>query len=75
MDETYKRLLCYEIGKCMIDAVGESSFEKEVETSAMCALKKIQQIMLNDELSADYKVLEIEDVFLDFNLHISPMND
>ena len=75
MDETYKSLLCQEIGRYVLRAVGESSFEKEVESSAICALQKIQEIMLDDEISAEYKVLKIEDVFLDYNLQVSPIND
>ena len=75
VNETYKRLLCQEIGKCVLDALGECSFEKEIESNAICALEKIQEIMLDDEISAEYKVLKIEDVLLDYNLEISPVND
>lgn len=75
MNETYKRLLCQEIGKKVLGATGETFFEKEIESTAICVLEKIQEIMLDDEISADYKVLKIEDVFLDYNLQISPIND
>jgi len=75
MDETYKRLLCQEIGKYVLEAIGESSFEKEIESNAICALQKIQEIMLDDEISAGYKVLKIEDILLDYNLQVSPIND
>ena len=75
VNETYKRLLCQEIGKYVLGAVGECSFEKEIESTAICALEKIQEIMLDDEISAGYKVLKIEDVFLDYNLQVSPIND
>ncbi len=72
MNETYKRLLCQEIGKYVLDAVGECSFEKEIESNAICALEKIQEIMLDDEISAEYKVLKIEDVFLDLQFANKP---
>lgn len=75
MNETYRRLLCQEIGKYVLSVAGECSFEKEIESNAICALQKIQKIMLDDEISAEYKVLKIEDVFLDYNLEISPIND
>ena len=75
MDKTYRRLLCQEIGKYVLEAIGETTFEKEIESNAICALGKIQEIMLDDEISADYKVLKIEEVFLDYNLDISPIND
>ena len=75
MNEVYKSLLCQEIGKYVLDAVGEWSFEKEIESNAICALQKIQEIMLDDEISEEYKVLEIEEVFLNYNLEISPIND
>ena len=75
MEETYKRLLCQEIGKYVLEATGGKSFEKEINSSAICALKKIQKIILDDEISAGYKILKIEDVFLDYNLEISPIND
>ena len=75
MEETYKRLLCQEIGEYVLSTVGECFFEKKIESNAICALGKIQEIMLDDEISAEYKVLKIEDVFLDYNLQISPIND
>ena len=75
VNETYKRLLCQEIGKYVLGTVGKSSFEKEIESNAICALEKIQEIMLGDEISSEYKVLKIEDVLLDYNLEISPVND
>ena len=75
MDKTYKNLLCQAIGKYVLEAIGKTTFEKEIESNAICALGKIQEIMLDDEISADYKVLKIEEVFLDYNLDISPIND
>ena len=75
VNETYKRLLCQEIGKCVLNAVEENYFENEVESSAICALKKIQEIMLDDKISEGHKILKIEDVLLDYNLQISPIND
>ncbi len=75
MSEVYKSLLCQEIGKYVLDAVGECTFEEKIESNAICALQKIQEIMLDDEISGEYKVLEIEEVFLNYNLEISPMND
>ena len=75
MDETYKRLLCQEIGKYVLRAVGETTFDREVENDAICALSKIQNIMLDDKIEAGYKVMQIEDVLLDFNLAVSPVND
>ena len=75
MDERYRRLLCQEIGKYVLRAVGETIFEKEVENSAMSALREIQEIMLDDEAEPGYKVLLIEDILLNYSLHISPLND
>lgn len=75
MDETYRRILCQEIGQYVLRAVGEASFEKEVESSAMSALREIQEIMLDDEAEEGYKTLLIEDILLKYSLHISPKND
>ena len=75
MQDVYKNLLCQALGNYVLKAVGEKSFEKEIESAAICALAKIQEIMLDDESSDGYKVLKIEDVFLDYNLDISPIND
>ena len=75
MEETYRRLLCYEIGKYVLSAMGECNLDRKIESDAVCALKKIQDIMLNDKTEDGYKVLQIEDVLLDYNLEISPRND
>lgn len=75
MEETYRRLLCQEIGKYVLRAVGEHNFDRKIESDALYALKKIQDIMLNDKTNDGYKVLQIEDVLLDYNLEISPRND
>ena len=73
--DVYKNLLCQEIGGYVLKAVGEKSFDKEIESTAICVLKKIQEIILDDRISDGYKVLKIEEVFLDYNLDISPIND
>lgn len=75
MEETYRRLLCYEIGKYVLCALGEHNFDRKIESDAVRTLKKIQDIILNDETEDEYKVLQIEDVLLDYNLEISPRND
>lgn len=75
MKDVYKSLLCQEIGEYVLKAVGEKSFEKEIESSAISVLEKIQEIMLDDEISDGHKVLKIEEVFLDYNLQVSPIND
>ena len=75
MDNIYKSLLCKEIGEYVLRAIGETCFEKEVESSAVSALRKIQKIILNDEIGAEHKILKIEDIFIDYNLQISPIND
>lgn len=59
----------------MLCAVGERNFDRKIESDAVRALKKIQDIMLNDETEDGYKVLQIEDLLLDYNLEISPRND
>ncbi len=56
-------------------AVGDTNFAREVENSAVSALKEIQDIMLNDETEDGYKVVLIEDVLIKYNLDISPVND
>ncbi len=75
MEETYRNLLCQEIGKYVLNALGETNFDKKIESSAICALREIQNIMLNDEAEDGYKVVLIEDVLIKYNLDISPVND
>jgi len=75
MDEIYKSLLCQEIGKYVLRAVGETNFEGEAENKAITILKRIQDVMLDDKIDAEYKVLKIEDILLDYNLQISSQND
>ena len=75
MEEIYQNLLCQEIGRYVLRAVGETNFAREVENSAVSALKEIQDIMLNDEAEDGYKVVLIEDVLVKYNLDISPVND
>ena len=74
MEEIYQNLLCQEIGRYVLRAVGATNFTREVESSAVSALKEIQDIMLNDETEDGYKIVLIEDVLIKYNLDISPIN-
>ena len=75
MQEIYKELLYREIGRIAVELIRDINFDELVNKASIRALKRIEDIITDDNIPQEVKAPYIEEIMLKYGLQVSDNYD